>query len=423
MAQLTFRSHAGCVADLHPTTATGRRRPASGSTTDQAKDKARKEQAQQAAGQAQGRAAHARSTSARPRPASGSAASPPTCAASASSCASRARTSPRSSPSRPRTAPSSSATTCSDTDADRILGDIEDFGRRQPWAVIAGGVALGLVASRFLKASSTRRYEQRYERSRAAAVAHLRPVRPASRTRGTPCRRAPAPPTRRRRPPAPAAVDAGRASRGAAEPWPISRTAASGAHAAGGVAATASRRPRAPDRRAGQGPLRSRPRRWSARRSSSPRRSCRRRARSPARARACSPAPPSRACWPLGALTAALIALLDKAMATWVAALIVMALWAVVALVLAKAGQKALKQRHAAGTSDCRNREGGHPVGQEPDRIRAEIEQTRAEMSETVDALGYKADVKSRAKENLTRQEGFSEGEHRGREGQDRRSG
>jgi len=40
-------------------------------------------------------------------------------------------------------------------------------------------------------------------------------------------------------------------------------------------------------------------------------------------------------------------------------------------------------------------------VGQEPDRIRAEIEQTRAEMSETVDALGYKADVKSRAKESI----------------------
>jgi hypothetical protein len=46
----------------------------------------------------------------------------------------------------------------------------------------------------------------------------------------------------------------------------------------------------------------------------------------------------------LGALTAALIALLDKAMATWVAAVIVMALWAVVALVLAKAGQKALQR-------------------------------------------------------------------------------
>jgi hypothetical protein len=48
-----------------------------------------------------------------------------------------------------------------ESDADRILGDVEDFGRRQPWAVIAGGVALGLVASRFLKASSGERYKQR----------------------------------------------------------------------------------------------------------------------------------------------------------------------------------------------------------------------------------------------------------------------
>jgi uncharacterized membrane protein YqjE len=46
----------------------------------------------------------------------------------------------------------------------------------------------------------------------------------------------------------------------------------------------------------------------------------------------------------MGALTAALIALLDKAMATWVAALIVMALWAVIALVLAKAGQRSLQR-------------------------------------------------------------------------------
>jgi uncharacterized membrane protein YqjE len=46
----------------------------------------------------------------------------------------------------------------------------------------------------------------------------------------------------------------------------------------------------------------------------------------------------------LGALTAGLIALLDREMATWVAALIVMALWAVVALVLAKAGQKSLQE-------------------------------------------------------------------------------
>ena len=40
-------------------------------------------------------------------------------------------------------------------------------------------------------------------------------------------------------------------------------------------------------------------------------------------------------------------------------------------------------------------------MGEDPDRIRAEIEQTRAEMGETVDALGYKTDVKARAKDSL----------------------
>jgi hypothetical protein len=45
-----------------------------------------------------------------------------------------------------------------DADADRILRDVEDLGRRQPWAVIAGGLAVGFMASRFLKASSSERY-------------------------------------------------------------------------------------------------------------------------------------------------------------------------------------------------------------------------------------------------------------------------
>ena len=49
-----------------------------------------------------------------------------------------------------------------DSDADRILGDVEDFARRQPWLVAAGGFLLGLVGSRFVKASSSRRYEARY---------------------------------------------------------------------------------------------------------------------------------------------------------------------------------------------------------------------------------------------------------------------
>jgi hypothetical protein len=48
-----------------------------------------------------------------------------------------------------------------DSDADRILGDVEDFARKNPWAVVAGGVALGFAASRMLKASSADRYETR----------------------------------------------------------------------------------------------------------------------------------------------------------------------------------------------------------------------------------------------------------------------
>lgn len=50
-------------------------------------------------------------------------------------------------------------------DADTILSDIEDVARRNPWAVMAGGMALGFAASRFLKASSRARYERRGERS------------------------------------------------------------------------------------------------------------------------------------------------------------------------------------------------------------------------------------------------------------------
>lgn len=46
-----------------------------------------------------------------------------------------------------------------DSDADRILHDVEDFARRQPLAILAGGMVLGIVAARFLKASSHRRYQ------------------------------------------------------------------------------------------------------------------------------------------------------------------------------------------------------------------------------------------------------------------------
>jgi ElaB/YqjD/DUF883 family membrane-anchored ribosome-binding protein len=43
-------------------------------------------------------------------------------------------------------------------DSQALLADAESFGRSKPYAVIAGGVALGFAASRFLKASSTERY-------------------------------------------------------------------------------------------------------------------------------------------------------------------------------------------------------------------------------------------------------------------------
>jgi gas vesicle protein len=41
-------------------------------------------------------------------------------------------------------------------------------------------------------------------------------------------------------------------------------------------------------------------------------------------------------------------------------------------------------------------------MGQDPDAIREEIERTRMEMNETVDAIGYKADVPSRAREAVS---------------------
>jgi hypothetical protein len=46
-----------------------------------------------------------------------------------------------------------------DADGDQILHDIENLARRQPNAVIFGGLTLGFIASRLLKASSSKRYQ------------------------------------------------------------------------------------------------------------------------------------------------------------------------------------------------------------------------------------------------------------------------
>ena len=80
-----------------------------------------------------------------------------------------------------------------ENDAERILGDVEDFGRRQPWVVIGGGIALGIVASRFLKASSARRYEQRSTGQLPARVSNGSPAAARIETPVTPA--VPAAPT------------------------------------------------------------------------------------------------------------------------------------------------------------------------------------------------------------------------------------
>jgi hypothetical protein len=49
----------------------------------------------------------------------------------------------------------------SGTGPEQMLHDVEDFGRRRPWALLAGGLVAGAVAARFLKASSRSRYEGR----------------------------------------------------------------------------------------------------------------------------------------------------------------------------------------------------------------------------------------------------------------------
>jgi hypothetical protein len=69
------------------------------------------------------------------------------------------------------------------SDADRMLHDVEDFGRRQPLVLAAIGLAAGFAASRFLKASSRSRYEQGGGWQQRPA---LTPTTPATPTPGTP---------------------------------------------------------------------------------------------------------------------------------------------------------------------------------------------------------------------------------------------
>jgi hypothetical protein len=64
------------------------------------------------------------------------------------------------------------------SDGETILRDVEDFGRRQPWVVMLGGLALGFAASRMLKASSEGRSRQSWNGQQSWQSAH-EPYQPA----------------------------------------------------------------------------------------------------------------------------------------------------------------------------------------------------------------------------------------------------
>jgi hypothetical protein len=70
------------------------------------------------------------------------------------------------------------------TDAHSLLADAEDVARRNPWAVVVGGVLAGGVAARLLKASSSRRFEQ-YQGAPRLEPSHSS-VMPASPVSGAP---------------------------------------------------------------------------------------------------------------------------------------------------------------------------------------------------------------------------------------------
>jgi ElaB/YqjD/DUF883 family membrane-anchored ribosome-binding protein len=74
----------------------------------------------------------------------------------------------------------------SQTSGDRLLQDVETFGRRQPWTLVGAGVALGFVASRFLKASSRTRYDRPQQPRRQMPVTAASPIPPAPAAPYTP---------------------------------------------------------------------------------------------------------------------------------------------------------------------------------------------------------------------------------------------
>jgi hypothetical protein len=76
----------------------------------------------------------------------------------------------------------------SQSDGRRLLNDFEGLGRRNPWAMIGGGIVLGLLGARFLKASSSRRFDEyrsRYYIQPSSAPRQLQTGEPALHRSGS----------------------------------------------------------------------------------------------------------------------------------------------------------------------------------------------------------------------------------------------
>jgi hypothetical protein len=79
-----------------------------------------------------------------------------------------------------------------DTSGEQLLQDLEDAARKNPWAVVLGGLAVGFAASRVLKASSSERYASRQGTGSPREPRPLPPSPPVARTPRAPV--APPPP-------------------------------------------------------------------------------------------------------------------------------------------------------------------------------------------------------------------------------------
>jgi ElaB/YqjD/DUF883 family membrane-anchored ribosome-binding protein len=71
-----------------------------------------------------------------------------------------------------------------DADGEKLLRDVEEFARRQPWLMVGGSAVVGFLGSRFMKASSHGRYQSSRtngypERERASSTGQF-PSLPAA---------------------------------------------------------------------------------------------------------------------------------------------------------------------------------------------------------------------------------------------------